>query len=192
MGLVPRVLEKVASGVQAKFASGSIIQKLVKFFTIVGSTKSKYDKINNGLVLNHDSSKSTAKIFSAALTPINNIGDKLIWSKVKNGFGGRVKYILSGGSALSSVLESFYESAGIPILVGYGLTECSPLISCRKNDANFVTPGCVGRPLFGTDIKVVDPDEKVMEERKALPHGQPGLVIIKGPQVRKGYYKNPT
>jgi len=200
--LVPRVLEKVASGVQNKFASGSAVaQKLVKVFTAVANSKSKYDKINNGLVLNENDATSTStvsklssKLILAALTPLNNIGDKLVWSKVKDGFGGRVKYILSGGSALSGVLESFYESAGIPILVGYGLTECSPLISNRKSDSNFVLAGCVGRPLMQTEIRVVDPDEKVASdvERRALPDGQAGLVLVRGPQVMKGYYKNPS
>lgn len=101
--LVPRVLEKVASGVQAKFASGSAVaQKLVQLFTAVANSKTKFDKVNNGFVLNEKDtsglSKLSSKLALTALSPLSSVGDKIIWSKVKDGFGGRVKFILSGGS----------------------------------------------------------------------------------------------
>jgi len=78
------------------------------------------------------------------------------------------------------------------VLVGYGLTECSPLISYRRGDENLVTAGCAGKPCFDTEFRVVDPDSKAdVAERPSLPDGQAGVVIARGPQVMKGYYKNP-
>jgi len=199
MVLVPRVLEKVASGVQGKFASGSTVAKaLVKFFTFTGRIKCRNEKIARGLIIGKDEAGALkelkARLIVSALKPINFIGDKVVWSKVKDGFGGKIKIIISGGSALSGSLETFYETCGINIVVGYGLTECSPLISFRRNDRNLITGGCVGLPCYDTELRVVDPEikaEDIVGERSALRDGEIGVVIARGPQIMKGYYKNP-
>ncbi|GMH94936.1 hypothetical protein TL16_g13038 [Triparma laevis f. inornata] len=166
MVLVPRVLEKIASGIQAKvrtthprttnilnltppppprfarlssahqFKSGSPVQKaIVNIVTKAGLKRNAQRRILNNLV---EGSKKAgfrkrlkAKLTVAALSPLCAVGDKLVWSKVKTGFGGSQKVIISGGSALSSDLELFYDLAGIPIIVGYGLTETSPLIGTK-------------------------------------------------------------
>ena len=200
--LVPRVLEKVASGVQDKFASGSAaVRVLSKFFTNVGKAHFKHKKIVRGLVVGEEApgilEVAASKAALVFLKPLHAIGNKLVWSKVQEGFGGKLKVIISGGSALAGALESFYETAGFTVSVGYGLTECSPLISFRRTDANLVTGGCVGKACFDTELRVVDPnpqqtsdDETNPQPRKALPNGEAGLVIAKGPQVMKGYYKN--
>lgn len=198
MVLVPRVLEKIATGVQDKFASGSAaVQVLSKTFTKTSEARAANTKILKGLVVGDELpsplQKAKAKTIIASLAPANAVGDKLVWSKVKDGFGGRLKTIIAGGSALAGSLEQFYEAAGITILVGYGLTECSPILSFRRSDANMVTAGCAGKPAIDTEIRVVDPESKPTEtaERKALPDGTAGVIIARGPQVMKGYYKNP-
>ena len=195
--LVPRVLEKVALGVQDKFASGSAVAKgLVKLFTATSSLKNKHDKIRKGLVVGDEPPTPFDGIVSSlivkALAPLNFVGNKLVWSKVKAGFGGRQRTIVSGGSALAGSLEAFYENCGIGILVAYGLTECSPLLSHRRADGNLVTAGCVGMACIDTELRVVDPEAKPDKgERDGLPNGQVGVVVGRGPQVMKGYYKNP-
>ena len=197
MVLVPRVLEKVALGVQDKFASGSAVVKgLVKFFTATSSLKNKHDKIRKGFVVGNDAPTPADGIISTlivkALAPLNFVGNKLVWSKVQAGFGGRQRNIISGGSALAGGLETFYENCGIKVLVGYGLTECSPLLAHRRADSNLVTAGCVGFPATDTEIRVVDPEANPEKgERMALPDGLTGVVVGRGPQVMKGYYKNP-
>lgn len=201
MVLVPRVLEKVAAGVQDKFQSGSVaVKTLSKFFTSVGKAHAKHTKIVKGLVVADQPpgalEVAASKAALATLKPLHAVGNKLVWSKVKEGFGGNLKVIISGGSALAGGLESFYEAAGFTICVGYGLTECSPLISYRRSDANLVTGGCAGKACLDSELRVVDPHHKMPEDetnqqpRKALPDGEAGLVIAKGPQVMKGYYKN--
>lgn len=195
--LVPRVLEKVALGVQDKFASGSaVVKTLVKLFTATSSLKNKHSKICKGLVVGDEAPTPFDGIVSTlivkALAPLNFVGNKLVWSKVQAGFGGRQRNIISGGSALAGSLETFYENCGVEILVGYGLTECSPLLAHRRSDSNLVTAGCVGFAATDTEIRVVDPELNPDKgEREGLPNGQAGVVIGRGPQVMKGYYKNP-
>jgi len=199
MVLVPRVLEKVALGVQGKFAAGSAVsKKLVGVFTATGGMRSYHSKVVDGLVVGDTApgrlTKLKSKVILTTLAPVNALGDKLVWSKVKDGFGGKIKVIISGGSALAGSLESFYETCGLKISVGYGLTECAPLIAHRRVDQNLVTPGCVGQPCIDTELRVVDPEikpEDVKGERPALPDGTVGVVIARGPQIMKGYYRNP-
>lgn len=196
MVLVPRVLEKVALGVQDKFASGSAVVKgLVKLFTATSTLKSKHNKIRKGLVVGEEPTPIDGIISTLivkALAPLNFVGNKLVWSKVQAGFGGRQRNIISGGSALAGSLETFYENCGIEILVGYGLTECSPLLAHRRADSNLVTAGCVGFAASDTELRVVDPEANPEKgERKSLPDGMAGVVIGRGPQVMRGYYKNP-
>lgn len=196
--LVPRVLEKIASGVQDKFSSGSTaVKALSTLFTKTGTARAVHRKISSGLVVQDGQPNGLQRMVSktklALLAPLNAVGDKLVWSKVQDGFGGNLKTIISGGSALAGSLETFYEAAGFNVLVGYGLTECSPLLAYRRTDANLVTAGCCGKPCLDTEVRVVDPASKAtaQSDRKSLPIGEIGVVIGRGPQVMKGYYKNP-
>ena len=196
--LVPRVLEKIASGVQDKFSSGSVaVKALSKLFTKTGSIRAKNAAIAGGQVVGNADEPSglkrlASKAAVAAVAPLNAVGDKLVWSKVKDGFGGNLKCIISGGAALAGSLEQFYATAGFKILVGYGLTECAPLLAYRRSDGNLVTAGCCGKACIDTEVRVVDPDSFATadSDRKALPDGQVGVVIGRGPQIMKGYYKN--
>jgi long-chain acyl-CoA synthetase len=196
--LVPRVLEKIAAGVQDKFSSGSAAVKVLStLFTKTGNLRAVHSKIARGLIVGEEAPSGLQRLVSrglvTALAPLNAVGDKLVWSKVKDGFGGQLKTIISGGSALAGSLETFYETAGLTICVGYGLTECSPLLAFRRTDANMVTAGCCGKACLDTEVRVVDPESKATagSDRPSLLNGEIGVVIGRGPQVMKGYYKNP-
>jgi long-chain acyl-CoA synthetase len=82
-------------------------------------------------------------------------------------------------------LENFFEIVGINLLVGYGLTETSPVLTVRRLTRNLRCSA--GQPLPQTELRIVDP-----ETRQVLPLGQQGLVLASGPQIMTGYYKNPT
>ncbi|KAL7527048.1 hypothetical protein ACHAXR_001773 [Thalassiosira sp. AJA248-18] len=196
MMLVPRVLEKISAGVQDKFSKkGKLARMMIHFFTMVASAKSKHSKIAKGRVVAQKKPNIFRRILSqciaAVLAPFDAIGHAIVWNKVKEALGGRQKLIMSGGSALSGKVEDFFEQCGILLVVGYGLTECSPLLCHRRADSNLIAGGCVGYPVTDTEIRVVDVDVGEGEtEREPLERGQVGLVLARGKQVMKGYYKN--
>lgn len=82
-------------------------------------------------------------------------------------------------------VDKFFEAIGIKVQNGYGLTETSPVVAARRPFCNVI--GTVGHPVNHTEITVVD-----IETGEVLPDGSKGIVKIKGPQVMKGYYKNPS
>ncbi len=102
------------------------------------------------------------------------LADTLVFKKVKDVLGGRLRFMFSGGAALNPVLARFFFAAGFKIMEGYGLTETSPVLTVNRIDAIHV--GTVGKPIPDTDIKIA-PD---------------GEIICKGPQVFKGYWNKPA
>ena len=118
------------------------------------------------------------------LWPLHQLGDRIVYAKVRQAMGGQVDYLVSGGGSIADHLEDFYELAGIPILGGYGLTETSPITHVRRPWRNL--RGADGQPVPGVETLIVD-----LETRKPVPVGQAGLVLLRGPQIMQGYYKNP-
>ena len=101
-----------------------------------------------------------------------------ICKEVYNAFGGRLYEIIVGGAALSKEVEEFLLSIGFPVTVGYGTTECAPLISyCDHKE--FV-PGCCGKPVDRMEVKILSQD----------PQSIPGEIVTRGCNVMLGYYKN--
>jgi len=98
--------------------------------------------------------------------------------------GGRLRTAISGGGALAPYVDGFFEAVGIELLVGYGLTETSPVLTCRRQWAN--RRGSAGQPLADTSLRIVDP-----ESRQTLAIGERGLVLARGPQVMAGYWGKP-
>jgi long-chain acyl-CoA synthetase len=92
-----------------------------------------------------------SKVAVTAYALLNVVGDKLVWFKVKAGLGGKLKRIITGGRALAGSLVTFYETA----VVGYGVTECAPLLSYRLLDGNIVRAVPVG--LFVTIGQIKHP-----------------------------------
>jgi long-chain acyl-CoA synthetase len=98
--------------------------------------------------------------------------------------GGKLKTVISGGGSLAEFIDTFFEIIGIELVVGYGLTETSPILTCRRLRENL--RGSAGQPLLETEIRIVDP-----ESRRILDYGQRGLVLARGPQVMQGYFNKP-
>jgi len=153
---VPRIFEKVYNGAEAKAeAAGK-----GKIFRKAAEVAIAYSRgIESGK-------------FSPALKLQHGIFDKLVYSKIRTGLGGRVEAAISGGAPLGERLGHFYRGAGITILEGYGLTETTA--GATLNLTNEIRVGSVGRPIPGTTIKIAEDGE----------------VLIKGPIVMQGYWKN--
>lgn len=101
------------------------------------------------------------------------LADKLVYSKVRAGLGGRMREFISGGAPLSKELAEFFWAIDVPILQGYGLTETSPVISVNNHQMNRL--GTVGPPIPHVAVKIAGDGE----------------ILTRGPHVMAGYYKKP-
>jgi long-chain acyl-CoA synthetase len=109
-------------------------------------------------------------------TPLN-FGQVLFYP-IHEGLGGRIRYFISGGSALSEKIQRDFHGLGFTILEGYGLTEASPVLTVTRPENRMLT-GTVGKPLPGVEVRIADPD----------PSGV-GEVVARGPNVMLGYYED--
>ena len=103
---------------------------------------------------------------------------KKLFSSVLAAFGGKLELVICGGAKLDEEIIKTFDSLGITILNGYGITECAPLISANRN--KYRKPGSVGTPILACRVKIDKPDE----------NGE-GEICVKGPNVMLGYYNNP-
>jgi len=104
-----------------------------------------------------------------------SIARKLIFSKWQIGFGGNLKIMVSGSAALQTRLTRVFAAAGLPIMEGYGLTETSPVVSVNDQRNGGFRIGTVGKIIDKVEVKIAEDDE----------------VLVKGPNVMLGYYKDP-
>jgi long-chain acyl-CoA synthetase len=104
---------------------------------------------------------------------------EMICQEVLKAFGGNMYEVIIGGAALNQEVERFLKRIDFPYTVGYGATECAPIICYR--DWHTFAPGSCGRAALHQEVKIVSPDPKRI----------PGEILTKGPNVMLGYYKNP-
>jgi long-chain acyl-CoA synthetase len=153
---VPRIFEKIYNGAEAKAdaaGKGKIFHKAAEV-AIAYSRALDSKKISPLLKLQH------------------GLFDKLVYSKIRTGLGGRVEAAISGGAPLGERLGHFYRGAGVRVLEGYGLTETTAGATLNLTSSHRV--GSVGKPIPGTTIKIAEDGE----------------VLIKGPIVMQGYWQN--
>ncbi|MFP4083022.1 MAG: AMP-dependent synthetase/ligase [Candidatus Aminicenantes bacterium] len=155
---VPRVFEKIYSRVMDNVLASSAMKKKIFFWALkVGK---KYAQV-----------KLLKQPVSKWLQTRKNLAHKLVFSKIIEKTGGRVRFFVSGGAPLSRDIAEFFYAMGLVILEGYGLTETSPVISVNSFDS--MKFGTVGKPIPGVKVKIA-PD---------------GEILTTGPNVMKGYYK---
>jgi long-chain acyl-CoA synthetase len=186
--VVPRLLESLYEGIQKQFREQSASQqKLVNTFLNLSKKYIEARRIVAGLSLDclapTFSQKLQARAQMSILAPLHAIADKLVYTKIRAATGGKIKNMISGGGSLAKHLDLFFEIVGINVLVGYGLTETAPITNVRRPWQNLRLTS--GKPLPGTEIKIVD-----IETRQPVPIGHKGLVLIRGPQVMRGYYRD--
>jgi long-chain acyl-CoA synthetase len=153
---VPRIFEKIYNGAEAKSEAagkGDIFRKAAAVAVAYSEALDK-KKVSPILKLKH------------------GLFDKLVYSKIRAGMGGRVEAAISGGAPLGVRLGHFYRGAGVTVLEGYGLTETTAGATLNLIGAHRV--GSVGKPIPGTSIKIAEDGE----------------VLIRGPIVMQGYWQN--
>ncbi|MBR9728602.1 AMP-dependent synthetase/ligase [Shewanella intestini] len=158
--VVPRFLEKVYSAVHDKVNNAPTVrQKLFNWAIGVGA---RQFKVNQGR-------KRASKLLSMQWA----LADKLVFSKLQNILGGRLKFMPVGGAALDVNVGGFFHSIGVPVLCGYGMTETCATITCNTLDNR--VPGSNGKPLHAMEIKV----------------GKDNEILVRGETVMRGYYNRP-
>ena len=123
------------------------------------------------------------KGFRLFLKPLVALFDKIIFYKVRENFGGELRFFIGGGALLDKDLQKFYVGIGMPMFQGYGLSEATPVIS--SNGPGLYRFGSSGKLVKPIELKICD------SEGKELPVGEMGEIVVKGENVMAGYWKNP-
>ncbi|MFJ2016088.1 AMP-dependent synthetase/ligase [Streptomyces nodosus] len=166
MAAVPRIFEKVYNGVAARARAGGAAK--YKIFQWAAGIAREYAKVSQ------DNFRRTgSRSVPLGLAARHKAADALVFAKIREAFGGRLRACISGSAALAPEIGYFFAGAGIHILEGYGLTESSA--------ASFVNPGeayrtgTVGKPLPGTEVRIADDGE----------------ILLRGPGIMEGYHGLP-
>lgn len=155
---VPRVFEKIYAKVMDSVLAGSGLKKKIFFWALKVGKEYGQKKLNKQPI-------------PKMLQKKRNLAHKLVFSKILEKTGGRIRFFVSGSAPLSKDIAEFFNALGLVILEGYGLTETSPVISV--NTFGNMKFGTVGKPIPGIEVKIA-PD---------------GEILTRGPHVMKGYYK---
>ncbi len=130
-------------------------------------------------------SRSLSLIELSLRWPAHMLASYFLWPKVLRQLsGGQLMFPINGGGAIAPHVDIFFEALGVELLVGYGLTETSPVVSCRRPWRNI--RGSSGLPLPDTEFRIVD-----LETREIKHFREQGLVLVRGPQVMSGYLGKP-
>ena len=168
---VPAVAKNFRKGIESSIrAKGPMAEKMFNH-----ALKIAYKYNGHGW----DRGKGAKAIYK----PLVSFYDKILFSKIREGFGGKLEMFIGGGALLDIELQRFFYAVGMPMCQGYGLSEASPVIS--SNVLQAVKFGSSGKLVKYLDLKICDND------RNELPQGEKGEIVVKGDNVMKGYWNNP-
>lgn len=156
---VPRLFEKIYARIMDNVLSSPPLRQKIFYWAV------KVGKEYGDKVLKKEPIPFPLKLKRA-------IADKLVYSKIRERTGGRIRFFVSGGAPLSKEIAEFFFAFGIKILEGYGLTETSPVVSVNTEER--LKFGSVGPLLPGVEVKIAEDGE----------------ILVRGPNVMMGYYKN--
>ncbi|MEV7501452.1 AMP-dependent synthetase/ligase [Streptomyces sp. NPDC093018] len=164
MAAVPRIFEKVYNGVAAKAREGGAAK--YKIFQWAAEVAREYAKAEQ------DNFRHTGnRTVPFGLAAKHKVADTLVYAKIREAFGGRLRACVSGSAALAPEIGYFFAGAGVHVLEGYGLTESSAASFLNPGEA--YRTGTVGKPLPGTEVRIADDGE----------------ILLRGPGIMQGYHK---
>ncbi len=157
---VPRFYEKVYTLIHSKVSDATAIRRLIFNSSIrIGRASLKYRRLGADLPM--------------WLKPLHNLADKMVFSKLRDGLGGRIRFMPCGGARLDDDINHFFQLIGVHVKVGYGMTETVATVTCFR-DTHFEIGSC-GTPLPGLKVRI----------------GDQGEIQVKGDTVMRGYYLKP-
>jgi len=164
---VPRVYEKVYDAIREKASTSSLKRSVFEWATDVGAEYHRRESPGALLSLKH------------------RIADRLVFSNAREGLGGRIDFMISGGGSLSADLCALYHGMGLPVYEGYGLTETAPAVSLNPPEEPKI--GTIGPPLAEMETRI---DESAAPE-DVKGDGEVGELLVRGPNVTDGYWEKP-
>jgi long-chain acyl-CoA synthetase len=202
MASAPRVWEKLHERIIKNVKASHPVRQMlfhIAYFLAKNYTNSLYFMSNKNLKMKAEPFWKRALLMPfhvlrwLIVLPWYGFFNAAVLERIRLGAGGSLKMTISGGGALPIHIDRFFNNVGIPVLEGYGLTETSPVIAVRSM-LNLVV-GTVGPPLPETEIRIIHLDSgEILYPNKKYPDngmGQRGEIWVRGPQVMKGYYKDP-
>lgn len=157
---VPRIFEKVYAAAKDKAEAGGGLK--VKIFDWAIEVAKEHARLTT-------ENRNVPRLLAVK----HSIADKLIYSKLRAVFGGRLRSCISGGAALTDEIALIFTGAGVPIMQGYGLTETSPVVS--SNNPMHFRIGTVGKPIRSVEVRIAEDGE----------------ILVRGANVMQGYYNKP-
>lgn len=157
---VPRLFEKLYGGITAAASIGPVFRRKLLLWAFRAGERCRKESASGRL-------RWTTRLE-------RTIAEALVFRKLKDRMGGRIRFFVSGAAPLRRDIAEFFQSAGIPIFEGYGLTETSPVVSVNTFD--HFKLGTVGQPIPGVEVRIA----------------RDGEILVKGPNVMQGYFKQPA
>lgn len=176
LAAVPRVFELLYEEARRRFSEGAALRRLLVNALLRCSAHCRRG------VLHDPISGTPYNRWGRLLTPLHQLGERLVYRRFRAALGGRLRTLVSGGGSLPGHVDQFFDMVGLPLLNGYGLTETAPLVAVRLHTSRVL--GTVGPAVPGTEVEVRT------EEGDTLGTGEVGILHVRGPQVMHGYYRN--
>ncbi|HRP70656.1 MAG TPA: long-chain fatty acid--CoA ligase, partial [Turneriella sp.] len=192
MPSAPRLWESLYQGIEQRIQKSEPARKML--FEAAYAINKAYKKATdylagNELMMKPETDLERLTRTAQALFVVANLhfparlADKVVFGKIREAMGGRFRGSISGGGALPAHVDEFFNVIGVPVYEGYGMTECAPIISVRIEGR--IIQGSVGFVPNGTEVAILN------DKGERVKTGEKGVIHVRGPQVMKGYYKNP-